>query len=336
MAKAKKLPSGQWRAQGWYKDPATGKIDRPSFTAPTKAEAVRLCAEWQATRKRKTDTMTVEECLERYISSKEQALSPSTIRVYRVLQKHSFTPINKLPISTITSEDMQRFVSKLLIDKSPKTVRNIYTLLTSAIGMHSDTKFRVSIPPNKVIDRNIPTDAEIKQLISHSDGFMKIAIILAATGTLRAGEVCALTYGDIDGDTIHVHRDMVKTPQNTWVIKDHPKTSASDRYIPLPKNVIDLLGAGSPTDRVVPYVPTTIDSKFYVLKRSLGIKCRFHDLRHYAASLMHALNIPDQFIQLRGGWKSDRVLKSVYRHALDDQNKKYQAKANRHFSSLIS
>ena len=48
MATPKRLPSGQWRAQGYYKDPVTGKIDRPSFTAPSKAEAARMVAEWTA------------------------------------------------------------------------------------------------------------------------------------------------------------------------------------------------------------------------------------------------------------------------------------------------
>ena len=37
---------------------------------------------------------------------------------------------------------------------------------------------------------------------------------------------------------------------------------------------------------------------------------RFHDLRHYAASTMHAIGVPDQYIMQRGGWSSGKTLKA--------------------------
>ena len=36
-----------------------------------------------------------------------------------------------------------------------------------------------------------------------------------------------------------------------------------------------------------------------------------------------------------GGWCSDNVLKSVYRHAMSDKQKEMSAKANSHFESLF-
>lgn len=32
---------------------------------------------------------------------------------------------------------------------------------------------------------------------------------------------------------------------------------------------------------------------------------RFYDLRYYAASIMHALGIPDVYIMRQGGWSND-------------------------------
>lgn len=57
----------------------------------------------------------------------------------------------------------------------------------------------------------------------------------------------------------------------------------------------------------------------------------FHDLRHYSASVMHSIGIPDAYIMERGGWGSDYVLKNVYRHAMTDKNKEMNDKANEFF-----
>lgn len=62
---------------------------------------------------------------------------------------------------------------------------------------------------------------------------------------------------------------------------------------------------------------------------------RFHDLRHYSASIRHALGIPDAYIMADGGWCSDKVLKAVYRHAMSDSKKEMSDKANSHFESLF-
>ncbi|MFQ6805454.1 MAG: tyrosine-type recombinase/integrase [Lachnospiraceae bacterium] len=60
----------------------------------------------------------------------------------------------------------------------------------------------------------------------------------------------------------------------------------------------------------------------------------FHDLRHYAASIMHALNVPDQYIIQQGGWKSNRVLKEIYQTALSDYQKIFFTETSQHFTEI--
>ena len=64
------------------------------------------------------------------------------------------------------------------------------------------------------------------------------------------------------------------------------------------------------------------------------IPFRFHDFRHYSASIMHAIGIPDQYIMARGGWKTDTVLKAVYRNVINDEQKKFTDKINSHFTTM--
>lgn len=337
MSTIRKLASGKYNATGYYKDPLTGKISRPSFTANSKAEARRLASEWEEDKRALPNEMTVKECIDRYIRSKEATLSPSTIRGYKTLQTHNYAGIENVRLKDVSDEILQLYVSELNKTFAPKHVRNIYSLLSSSLKMFSKKTYNVFLPQKEVLELHIPTDNQVKQLMDNACPSLKKALALAAIGTCRNGEVCALKYRDIDYDknTVYVHSDMVKGPDKKWIVKDIPKTSTSARYIPLPKKVIELLGHGDPEDYVYGRVPSSIDSGFDRLRKRTGINCRFHDLRHYAASIMHALGIPDQYIMERGGWKSDRVLKSVYRNTLSDQSEKFSQVANNHFSELL-
>lgn len=42
---------------------------------------------------------------------------------------------------------------------------------------------------------------------------------------------------------------------------------------------------------------------------------RFHDLRHIAASDMHAQGIPDKVAAERGGWSGTQTMREVYQHS---------------------
>ncbi|HCL03279.1 MAG TPA: hypothetical protein DHW61_12890 [Lachnoclostridium phytofermentans] len=70
--------------------------------------------------------------------------------------------------------------------------------------------------------------------------------------------------------------------------------------------------------KVVLLSPHVITRRFFPILDKLKIKhFRFHVLRHCSASIMHAIGIPDQYIMARGGCGSDKVLKAIYRGAID-------------------
>lgn len=81
--------------------------------------------------------------------------------------------------------------------------------------------------------------------------------------------------------------------------------------------------------------PNTITTCFGLLLAKAGLPhFRFHDLRHYNASVQHALGIPDAYIMQSGGWGNDSVLKEVYRHALPDVQEKMNKVALDYFENM--
>ena len=91
------------------------------------------------------------------------------------------------------------------------------------------------------------------------------------------------------------------------------------------------------TGRLVDINPDQITHRFARVLKTLNIKhFRFHDLRHYAASMLHAIGVPDVYIMQKGGWSSDSTLKKIYRGVMDDYKEKFDKKAFEHIDGLTS
>lgn len=323
MAKAIRLPSGKYRAQIYIKDSASGKPIRKSFTANTKRDAEILANQYLAD----YDVFvsgTIGEAVDKYINNRSATLSPSTLRSYRAIQRNNLDAIKDRKLDDIHSEDVQVFINSIAGELSPKTVRNIYGLLKASIIASAPNKnINVRLPQKKVIERMIPTHDEVQMLLKNADNELRMCILLSAIGTMRIGEICALEYKDINDNVVHVSKDMVQNSSQQWEIRDVPKTSASDRYISYPESIIKELGCGE--GRIIKSTPKAIGDRYSRLCKKTGVRStRFHDLRHYAASEMHAMGIPDVYIMQIGGWSSDTVLKSVYRNVLDDRMKEFE------------
>ena len=219
---------------------------------------------------------------------------------------------------------------------SAKTVRDLYGLVTAVLKRFCpDMVIRITLPKKAPTERYIPTDKDIQTLIRTAAGTpMEIPVYLAAFGGLRRGEISALKVSDIQDNMIHVHATMVLDDDNKWITKA-PKSFAGDRYVALPKFLIRLLQAQK--DYVTELRPNMITSQFEHLLNQAGLPhFRFHDLRHYNASVQHALGIPDAFIMQAGGWGNDRVLKDVYRHAMPDRKARIENVAVSHFEKLAT
>lgn len=350
MATARKLPSGSWRCQVYshtetiIAPDGTEKKKRiyRSFTSDIpgpkgKREAERLASIWAAGKETASKTnKTLGDAYDEYIELRSPVLSPSTIREYKRSRRCDLANLMDKKIMNITQDMIQDAINKEALCKSPKSVRNIHGLLSSVLKHYRpefalNTSLPQKVPP-KIF---IPAEDDIKRVLQYVEGTeMEIPILLAAFGPMRRGEICALDSDHINGNIVHVEYSMALDENNNWV-KKAPKSISGDRYIEFPDFVIEKINGI--TGPITSLKPNQISDRFIDIINKTGVcKFRFHDLRHYCASIQHALGIPDAYIMARGGWKNDTVLKQVYRHALEEKQKEMNAKANDYFSELCN
>lgn len=347
MPTAKKLPSGSWRCQVFsHKEErvqSDGTIKQKniykSFTVsdPTpkgKRKCEAMAADWAEKKELKShNSITFEEAINMYIEERKNVLSARTAREYKMTANKHFAYLKPLEIDKITREDIQKQINLEAVSLSPKTVRNLHGLISAVMGVYRpDFAIRTQLPKKVQSNLHIPTDSEIQRLIAVSRGTeMEIPILLAAIGTMRRGEIAALKVEDIKGNIAHISKNMVRVDKGTWIIKA-PKSYAGDRFVELPDFVIQKL---PPFGHVTDLRPDQITNRFIrLLKKNDLSHFRFHDLRHYSASIQHAIGIPDSYIMQRGGWGNDGTLKQVYRHALSDKEHEMNQRTNDYFSSL--
>ena len=93
--------------------------------------------------------------------------------------------------------------------------------------------------------------------------------------------------------------------------------------------VIDIALKNSSGDKIVPLAPDSVTERFIDTIKLLDIpRFRFHDLRHYGASILHAIGVTDQYIIERGGWSTDNIIKTIYRSAITEESRKINYKIN--------
>ena len=335
MASARKLPSGNWRVRAYVGKCKDGKDKYKSFTAATKKQAEYLAAEYLARNSAKSivEDRTLADAYKRYIEIKSNTLSPTTVREYTNSASRDFQELMPLKLSKINQEAVQSAVNVMSATHSPKSVRNAHGLLSAVLRMFApDIHLNTRLPQPTKSDIYVPTEDNIEKLIQSIDGTeMLKAVLLAAFGSLRRSEVCALTVNDIHGNIVTVNKAMVWAKSREWVLKQ-PKSKAGYREITMPQFVIEKLIPADGQERIVNLVPTTVTNFFRRdLKRAGLPHFRFHDLRHYQASILHAMGVPDKYIMERGGWKTDSTLKNIYQHTMSDKRREIEQEIVRKF-----
>lgn len=346
MAKAKKLPSGSWRVLAYTGKDENGKRQYKSFVADSKKEAEYQAAEYVYKRKKenKAENLTFQQASDRYIESKSNILSPSTIWGYRIMQRNAFPlllneKIGELAVNNIIQEQMNQNAAKY----SAKSLRNQHGFI-SAVMKH----FRYALPEtslkpleNKAIA--VPSEKEVEKILGVLKGTdVECEALLALTCSLRQSEIAALTPADVNGQIITVHGAKVPEESGKLVYKETNKTAASARTVSMPPYLAKLLteacDKAKAENRAWLFTsrPSTVLRRLKKLLKQNGIPpYTMHALRHAFAAVMHAQGVPDKYVMAMGGWASDHVMKRIYQYAFADKTQQIKQEANKYFEKSM-
>ena len=311
------------RASGQYR--ARVQINKKRYTAtfdhkPTESEV------WLALSDKINTTInckkiTFELAAKEYCKIRKNVLSPTTYREYCKTSSRLSEEFQSLNIGDITASVIQCEINYLSATRSAKTVKNYYNFIVSVIRMYRpDFKVYVKLPNSEKKETYIPTDEEIHKLIEYAkttkEGIFYVPIVLACYG-MRRSEICAITSDDIKGNIVCIRKAKVMDIDNKWIIKPYPNNETSNRDVPIPNDIAEKIIAQGYAYNGTPNGITDFITDF--CKKYNINHFSVHKLRHYFCSRLSAENIDTETIISLSGHKTDYVMKSIYRHKIEEK-----------------
>lgn len=286
---------------------------------PTKEEAMRLILKEIDRNSVNIEKSTFEGACNAYIASKDKVLSPSTVVGYRSLIKRLPDSLLKKYMTQITIRDVQSAINQYAADHSPKTVANMSNFIMSVLNFNGIDLRSPKLPQRIKSEPYSPTSEEVQQIIDMAKGTpYEVAYTLAAFG-MRRSEIFAATSDKLNGTVLTIDSAIVQDEKGEWVSKT-TKTVESTRTIVIPERTADLIRKQG---KAYLGSPKMLNQTLTNYQRKLGIRhFPLHKMRHFFASYLHQQGYSDAQIQKMGGWQTDHVMKSVYRHAMDMEDAK--------------
>ena len=243
---------------------------------------------------------------------KKQYVKRSTFAAYTLLIENHILP-SFGEMALVEEQDVQTFVFRKLNEGlSHKTIKDILIVLKMILrfGVKNQmTEYRqieIKFPTERdkhsidILSRS--HQKQIMEYIRLHFTFKNLGIYICLSAGMRIGEICALTWDDLDVENGIIH--VRKTIQRIYVIEEHrkytevildtPKTKNSIREIPMTKNLLKMI---RPIKKIVngnfyvltnepkPTEPRTYRNYYKQFMQSLGLPLmKFHGLRHSFAT----------------------------------------------------
>ncbi|NII82084.1 MULTISPECIES: tyrosine-type recombinase/integrase [unclassified Pedobacter] len=293
---------------------------------------------------------TLAEVVTLWKTDKKQYVKKSSFSAYVLLIENHLLP-SFGEQNLIEEAKVQAFVlQKLAQGLSQKTIKDILIVLKMVLKFGAKHQWLTHLP----FDIQFPTDREKYNIevlsranqkkmmgyIQEHFTFRNLGVYICLSSGIRIGEVCALTWEDIDTDNgvINVSKTIQRIYlvedgiRKTELILDTPKTKNSIREIPMSRDLLKML---KPFKKIVnssffvltndakPTEPRTYRAYYKNLMKSLNMpELKFHGLRHSFATRCIESNCDYKTVSVLLGHSNITTTLNLYVHPNLEQKKK--------------
>jgi len=273
-------------------------------------------------------------------------VSPGTVRRYKGYVKNHFEKIGPIPVDTLTSADMIRWVKYMLAKGlAPKTISNVHGFIHGVVQTAVELKHRADNPchgrylpeDDSTEDKNtFLTMDEFRSILQYVPAHNQAAMSFLISTGLRLGEMTALTKNDLLLDaavpSVRITKSYQEGEDEPWVVGP-PKTPESRRTVSLPPSTVtalrELVKGLRPGEQVLTSREDATGAAHRTWQRTwenavklarkkdgLHKKPRIHDLRHSHASLMIEAGMNLFELSKRLGHKNVETTTKIYGHLM--------------------
>ena len=229
VPKARKLSSGKWFIQlrlGGESIPVTASTEKECTRQAQAVKAEYLVGKRAPKNPEETDSPTLNEAIDRYISARDNTLSPLTVRGYRTIQKHRFRSTLSRRLDEIPESEWQVIVNQEAALCSPKTLKNAWGFIRSVVEDATGKKLpAITLPVQIPAEKPFLSPDEIKKFVSAVKDTKYAVPCLLALCSLRVSEIQALKWQNIPQNPkfIRVSGAVVLNEDNKYIEKRQNK-----------------------------------------------------------------------------------------------------------------
>ena len=262
-----------------------------------------------------------------WIQDIEKRVTFNTMKGYSAAYKKIVAFWGDTPMEEITPQQVTSWISSY--DLAQKTIKNILLVFREMFdyayvnyGVQNNPALHIRSPKGKgKREREFPSESDIDIVNENVDKPFGLMMYMALYTGLRRGELCALTWKDIDFEQkiIKVNKSIYWTDDHVPHVKS-PKTASGEREVPLMDSLADLLLPlkKRPQDRVFGDLKSyQVDKGIRKYMEETGLGVTLHGLRHGFASILYKNNVDIKTAAYVLGHAQSSTTLEIYTHLME-------------------